>query len=61
MVAINNQPAIKLYTKQGFKKEQIYMGKRLSSWFRVRAQMHAHVDCRIFEFMENPLDVGISV
>jgi len=31
MVAINNQPAIKLYTKQGFKKEQIYMGKRLSS------------------------------
>lgn len=31
MVATNNQPAIKLYTKQGFKKEQIYMGKRLST------------------------------
>lgn len=31
MVAANNQPAIKLYTKQDFKKEQIYMGKRLST------------------------------
>jgi len=31
MVATNNQPAIKLYAKQGLEKWQIYMGKRLST------------------------------
>lgn len=31
MVAANNQPAIKLYAKQGFKNEQMYMGKWLSA------------------------------
>ncbi len=30
LVAINNQPAQKLYVKQGFKAEQTYMLKRLS-------------------------------
>jgi len=30
MVAINNQPAQKLYAKQGFKAEQMYMLKRLA-------------------------------
>jgi ribosomal protein S18 acetylase RimI-like enzyme len=30
MVAIHNQPAKKLYTKQGFKAEQMYMLKRLT-------------------------------
>lgn len=30
MVSTNNQPARKLYIKQGFKVEQMYMGKRLT-------------------------------
>jgi len=30
MVAVNNQPAEKLYIKQGFKAEQMYMLKRLT-------------------------------